>query len=198
MPMQMQYAQHSARRANATRTPSSVPADAGRPLRAGRRSATANAMALGLVRPDSLAQAQERQAEQAANQIMAGARATLGDVAPGPCSRGAGATQSLQAKVAAGVAGHGVPNAATVAAGQGSGMALSTNSRALFEPRLGVELGGVRLHTDTRAAQAAASLRAQAFTVGQDIHFGDGQYRPDTQAGQHLLAHDHAVQNRDT
>src|SRR5215472_1971271 len=41
-------------------------------------------------------------------------------------------------------------------------------------------------------------LQARAFTVGQDIYFGRGEYRPDTPQGGGLLAHElaHTIQQR--
>ena len=65
-----------------------------------------------------------------------------------------------------------------------------------MEPRFGRDLGDVRVHTDAAAARAAKMLSANAFTVGRDIHFADGQYRTDTMPGLHLLAHEltHTVQ----
>jgi len=32
------------------------------------------------------------------------------------------------------------------------------------------------VHTDTRAAKAARAVNAKAFTVGQDVVFGAGEY----------------------
>ena len=48
------------------------------------------------------------------------------------------------------------------------------------------------------SATAAHAVGARAYTVGQDIHFGAGQYDPSSAAGQHLLAHEvaHTVQQR--
>jgi hypothetical protein len=62
--------------------------------------------------------------------------------------------------------------------------------RAFFESRLGQDFSRVRLHTDDGAAAAAAGLRAKAFTVGNDIAFAAGRYRPETPAGRRLLAHE--------
>ncbi len=68
---------------------------------------------------------------------------------------------------------------------------------------LGASLGvgymsGVRVHTGSESAAAAKALSANAFTVGQDIHFGAGKYDPDSQRGQQLIAHEvaHTVQQR--
>jgi hypothetical protein len=61
---------------------------------------------------------------------------------------------------------------------------------AAMGARLGVDLDGARLHTDATAARSTRALAAKAFTVGRDVYFGAGQYRPDTAAGRHLLAHE--------
>jgi len=76
------------------------------------------------------------------------------------------------------------------------GRALSPKLRADFEPRFGLELSQVRVHTDGQAADAARALGALAFTFGRDVVFGAGQYRPETVAGRRLLAHEltHVVQ----
>jgi hypothetical protein len=74
------------------------------------------------------------------------------------------------------------------------GQPLDASSRAHFETRFGIDLGGVRVHPETRAATEAVD--AKAFTVGQEIIFAPGQYSPQTQAGRWLLAHEltHVVQ----
>jgi hypothetical protein len=58
------------------------------------------------------------------------------------------------------------------------------------ESPLGDEVGAVRIHTDDRAADAARALHARAFTLGRDIVFGAGEYRPHTRSGRRLLAHE--------
>lgn len=79
---------------------------------------------------------------------------------------------------------------------RGGGQPLPQSLRAHFEPRFGHDFSRVRVHTDTQAAQAARSVNAQAFTVGEDIAFGAGHYSPETTGGQRLLAHEltHVVQ----
>jgi hypothetical protein len=62
--------------------------------------------------------------------------------------------------------------------------------RSRFEGSLGVDLGGVRLHTDGAAARSAESIDARAYTRGNDIHFAAGAYDPGSHAGQLLLAHE--------
>jgi hypothetical protein len=76
------------------------------------------------------------------------------------------------------------------------GMAVPASIRRPLEQRLGHDFSGVRLHTGPASVEAAAALQARAFTLGQDIVFGAGEYAPQTQAGGHLLAHElaHVVQ----
>jgi Domain of unknown function (DUF4157) len=66
----------------------------------------------------------------------------------------------------------------------------SAAERAFFEPRLGRDLGDVRLHTGPAADQAARAVGALAYTRGRDVVFRDGAYTPQTDAGQRLLAHE--------
>jgi hypothetical protein len=54
----------------------------------------------------------------------------------------------------------------------------------------GPDLSRVRVHTGSDAAEAARSVGASAFTVGRDMVFGAGEYRPDTEPGQRLIAHE--------
>jgi hypothetical protein len=77
-----------------------------------------------------------------------------------------------------------------------SGHPLPEGFRAEAENRFGASFEDVRLHTDTSAGDAAEIVSAHAFTVGNHVFFGPGQYRPDDKAGQRLLAHEltHVVQ----
>ncbi|HYE13192.1 MAG TPA: DUF4157 domain-containing protein, partial [Pyrinomonadaceae bacterium] len=70
------------------------------------------------------------------------------------------------------------------------GRPLDAATREFMEPRLGLDLGGVRVHTGGRAAESARAVGALAYTVGRDIVFGLGQYAPDSGAGRKLLAHE--------
>jgi hypothetical protein len=81
---------------------------------------------------------------------------------------------------------------------RGGGRPLAESARRFFEPRLGSDLSGVRVHTDAGAGDTANSLSAAAFTVGSDIYFAPGRFEPDTESGRRLLAHElvHTVQQR--
>ena len=65
-----------------------------------------------------------------------------------------------------------------------------------MESRFGHDFSGVRVHSDGAAAQSARDVSASAYTVGNNIVFGAGQYSPGSGAGRHLLAHElaHVVQ----
>ncbi len=73
---------------------------------------------------------------------------------------------------------------------QRPGQPLDRQTRDFFEPRFGADFSGVRVHTDGRAAESARAVSAHAYTVGNDIVFGHGEYRPDTPSGKALLAHE--------
>jgi len=76
------------------------------------------------------------------------------------------------------------------------GRPLEASVRALMESRLGHDFSHVRVHTDARAAESASAVGALAYTVGRDVVFASGQYRPETREGRRLLAHElaHVVQ----
>lgn len=71
-----------------------------------------------------------------------------------------------------------------------SGRALPPSVRAFFEPRFGADFASVRIHDGETASRLAASINARAFTMGRDLVFGAGQYRPDAVSGRRLLAHE--------
>ena len=77
-----------------------------------------------------------------------------------------------------------------------SGAPMSAAERTYFEPRFGTDFGGVRIHSGLAADRAAAAVGARAFTFGSDIAFADGEYRPGSDTGRALLAHElaHVVQ----
>jgi len=81
---------------------------------------------------------------------------------------------------------------------QGAGTPLPNTTRNFFEPRFGKDFSNVRIHADPNAAASAQSINARAYTLGQDIVFGSGQYEPHSQSGKQLLAHEltHVVQQK--
>lgn len=92
------------------------------------------------------------------------------------------------------------PNRPALTVSGRTGHSLPDSVRSFFEPRFGHDFSQVRVHTDDRAAESARSINALAYTVGNHVVFGDGQYAPQTRTGQHLLAHElaHVTQQRKT
>lgn len=105
--------------------------------------------------------------------------------------------EPIQAKPAAEGAGPlSAPLESTIRALRGGGQPLPAAERAFFEARFGQDFAHVRIHTDASAAQAAQSVRARAFTLGHDVVFSAGAYRPSASDSRRLLAHEltHVVQ----
>jgi len=79
---------------------------------------------------------------------------------------------------------------------RGGGRPLPRSTQSFFESRFDRDFSDVRVHTGSKADRAARSVNARAFAVGQDIVFRSGEYRPKTNKGKRLLAHEltHVVQ----
>jgi hypothetical protein len=105
-----------------------------------------------------------------------------------------GAVRAMFKRRSGGAQGHLDPRG--VQQRLGHGRSLEPGTRARMERVFGSSFGHVRLHTGERAAQLAGELDAHAFTVGRDVAFGSGEYRPGTLIGDALLAHElaHVVQ----
>jgi len=155
----------------------------------------------------------EQEADRVAREVLsaldapaggkAGAEASAGAEVP---AGGAGAGVSVRRQERAGAAtavegggGGGEVSqdvGAEIEGARGGGRALGEGLRASMEQAFGHDFGGVRLHTDARAEALNNSLGARAFTAGQDIFFGPGEFDAGTSAGRELLAHElaHVVQ----
>ncbi|HEV8572894.1 MAG TPA: DUF4157 domain-containing protein [Actinomycetota bacterium] len=81
---------------------------------------------------------------------------------------------------------------------RGGGSTLDEGSRQKMERTMGEDFSGVRVHNDTEADSLSRSVKAKAFTTGQDIFFRSGEYQPGSGDGDKLLAHEltHVVQQR--
>jgi hypothetical protein len=76
------------------------------------------------------------------------------------------------------------------------GRPLDVETRAVMERRFGHDFSRIRVHADSVAADSARAVDAHAYTIGANIVFGHGMYRPRDETGRRLLAHElaHAVQ----
>jgi hypothetical protein len=141
----------------------------------------------------------EQEADRVADQIMRMPDSTVQPKCPAcasgdaPCPKCRGSTR-VQRKVASGSSDSSV--ASDLVSSLGPGQLLAPATRAFMQSRFGHDFGNVRVHTDTKAADSARAVNALAYTVGQDVVFGTGQYAPTTAAGRRLLAHEltHVVQ----
>ena len=129
----------------------------------------------------------EHEADRAANNVMQGR-------SPGPISAATGG-EPQRAEQAAGSSAAAAGSKSAIAS-PGTGSAMAPGVRGFFETRFGADFSGVRIHAGAPAAASAESLQARAYTVGQDIVFGAGEYQPGTPDGRHLLAHElaHTIQ----
>ena len=77
-----------------------------------------------------------------------------------------------------------------------SGQPLDAGAKSRMGAAFGEDFSDVRVHTDGSAEGLSDQLNARAFTVGSDIAFGRGEYRPGTMIGDALIAHElaHVVQ----
>jgi Domain of unknown function (DUF4157)/Protein-glutamine gamma-glutamyltransferase len=131
----------------------------------------------------------EAEADRTAERVMrmpdsAGSSAG-GSGAPSPASIHSGGVS----KVSDVSNGREAPRGVYEVLGQ-PGRPLESSTRAFFEPRFGQDLGHVRIHNDSKAAESARSIDALAFASGNNIVFGSGSYRPDRPEGRFILAHE--------
>lgn len=70
------------------------------------------------------------------------------------------------------------------------GQPLPDDVREEMEEKLGEDFSDVQIHTGSEAAAAADALNARAFTVGNHIVFNDDEYKPETDEGKEILAHE--------
>lgn len=76
------------------------------------------------------------------------------------------------------------------------GQSLERNTRSFMESRFGYDFGNVQVHNDPLAHQSSSEINALAYTHRNHIVFNAGQFRPDTNSGKELLAHElvHVIQ----
>ena len=72
----------------------------------------------------------------------------------------------------------------------GRGQSLDSTTRGNMENAFGANFSGVEVHHDTTAAGLSSDMNAKAFTVGNQVAFGAGEYRPGTPEGDALIAHE--------
>lgn len=83
-----------------------------------------------------------------------------------------------------------------IEASMAGGSVLPGSVRAFMEPRFGADFSGVRMHADETSQRLASRLGARAFAYRNHIFFGKGEFRPQTDDGAELIAHEltHTIQ----
>jgi hypothetical protein len=86
--------------------------------------------------------------------------------------------------------------AAAIRAQAGGGRALGGKTSSWARESFGEAVTDARVHTGGLAQALTRAVSARAFTVGRDVFFAAGEYRPHAVAGRRLLAHElaHVVQ----
>lgn len=70
------------------------------------------------------------------------------------------------------------------------GKSMDDSVQGEMESKMGGDFSDVQVHTGPKAAAAADSINARAFTVGNHVAFNSGEYQPDTDSGKEVLAHE--------
>ena len=80
----------------------------------------------------------------------------------------------------------------------GAGKPIQTDLRSRMESAFQTDFSNVRLHTDDNAASLSRSVQGRAFTVGDHIAFGSGEFQPGSLTTDAILAHElaHVMQQR--
>ncbi len=84
----------------------------------------------------------------------------------------------------------------TINLNQRIGVSLDSNTKSIMESQFKHNFSHVRIHADGAADRSAQSVKAAAYTIGNNIVFNSRYYAPSSIAGQRLLAHEltHIVQ----
>ena len=73
---------------------------------------------------------------------------------------------------------------------KGGGQPLPASTQQFFSSRMNYDFSQVRVHSGTPAAEAAQSVNARAFTLGNDVVFNRQEFQPESSQGRRLLAHE--------
>ena len=135
----------------------------------------------------------EREADNVANSIIQRKEACS---CGGTCSKCQQQKELIQRKASRAQRDTQMSASPGVLSRLGDGRSLDPTTTRFFNKELNHDFSKTRIHTDSNAADSAASINARAFTHGNDVVFGKGQFSPNTTDGTKLLAHEltHVVQ----
>lgn len=165
-----------------------VPKQSTRPITAGRLLQPK----LKIGAPDDL---YEKEADEAAERAVVQRKCACGGDPEGECAECRKKRLSVQRVSTGSTAGAEAPPIVDEVLAS-PGRPLDEVARQTLERGFGYDFSQVRIHDDSKAATSAAAVDALAYTVGNHIVFGDGQYQPGSSHGNRLLAHEltHTIQ----
>lgn len=127
---------------------------------------------------------EEKEAEHVSRKVMNGESATINGTGNGINRKGEGAVETT-------------PEFETqLEASKGNGKGLPEDLHQEMGEKMGADFSGVKMHVDSQANSMSENINAKAFTHGQDVYFGRGQFDPVSHQGRSLIAHElvHTVQ----
>jgi len=143
---------------------------------------------------------QEKEADEVAKKVVNGsdAKMELNSSAPAVQRKQEKNGDTLMAKSENGSLRGTEQLQAKLDSSKGSGSPLNDAVKSEMGEKMGADLGDVKIHTDSKAHDMSEGINAKAFTHGQDIYFGQGNFDTDSNQGKELLAHEltHTVQQQ--
>ena len=135
---------------------------------------------------------QQRNAVTASNLLQRKCACGGGSLAGCGCN---GKKSALQRAATNNHTGHSIPPIVHEVL-RSPGQPLDSQTRNFMESGFGHDFSKVRIHADAKAGASARAVHSLAYTVGNDLVFGSGQYSPRTAQGTKLIAHEltHVVQ----
>lgn len=142
--------------------------------------------------------AMEQQADRVADRVVRGEQIKPSIFAGGLTSSPSAGDQQVRLKEVSSqipATGSSEPNQHSITHG---GQPMDSATQGFFESHMGQDFGDVRIHHGARAAEMASSINARAFTLGNHIVMGEGEYNPSSLEGRWLLGHEltHVLQQQ--
>jgi hypothetical protein len=131
-------------------------------------------------------------------EATATARRVVTMSAPGPSVSLRPSTTVISRREADGATGASSNVGSQIQASMSGGSPLPNTVRQFMEPRFKADFSAVRIHAGEKAATLNRKLNAHAFATGKHIFFARDRFRPETNEGKELIAHEltHTIQQR--
>jgi len=128
-----------------------------------------------MLRVDAADTKYEEEADQIANDVVQGKRLGIqrSSMGGGIGPEGGDVDQGLEREIKGATGGGSLPDSV----------------RGTLEPKLGVDLKGVKVHTGAKSANLNRQLNAKAFTYKNNIFYGGGQSPSDLSLTTHEVVH---------